>query len=134
MVLICQAVAACNLLILHFLSQLNKNIMLSKKYFLHLDILPSFLRSDSLSPIIRIHLKFRLKVLIGCPSLGHVITLVNLGADWLTAYSHVITMVNLRDDWLAAYSHVITLVNQGDDWSIALWPSDYSGDHSVCNM
>ena len=50
-----------------------------------------------------------------------MITLVNLGADWLTAYSHVITMVNLRDDWLAAYSHVITLVNQGDDWSIALW-------------
>lgn len=63
-----------------------------------------------------------------------MITLVNLGADWLTAYSLGITMVNLRDDWLAAYSHVITLVNQGDDWSIALWPSDYSGDHSVCNM
>lgn len=63
-----------------------------------------------------------------------MITLVNLGADLLTAYSHVITMVNLRDDWLAAYSHVITLVNQGDDWSIALWPSDYSGDHWVCNM
>ena len=45
----------------------------------------------------------------------------------------MITMVNLGADWLTAHSHVITLVNQGDDWSIALWLSDYSGDHSVCN-
>ena len=59
--------------------------------------------------------------------------MVNLGADWLTAYSHVITMVNLGADWLTAHCHVITRVNQGDDWSIALWPIDYSGDHSVCN-
>ena len=59
--------------------------------------------------------------------------MVNLGADWLTAYSHVITMVNPGADWLTAHSHVITRVNEGDDWSIALWLSDYSGDHSVCN-
>lgn len=60
--------------------------------------------------------------------------MVNLGADWLTAYSHLITIVNLGADWLTAHSHVITSVNQGDDWSIALWLSDCSGDHSVRNM
>ena len=59
--------------------------------------------------------------------------MVNLGADWLTAYSHVITMANLGADWLTAHSHVITRVNQGEYGSIALWLSDYSGDHSVCN-
>lgn len=59
--------------------------------------------------------------------------MVNLGADWLTAYSHVITMANLGADWLTTHSHVITLVSQGDDWSIALWLRDYSGHHSVCN-
>ena len=58
---------------------------------------------------------------------SHVITMANLGADWLTACSHVITMVNLGADWLTAQSHVIKRVNQGDDWSIALWLSDYSG-------